>query len=108
MIEVEDVQERFLLVGVSEHDEDDTKDSMEELKELVKTAGGAVAGSVIQNREHMHPATYVGKGKTEEIRELLAQTDADGIVCDDELSPAQIRNLSDLLETKVMDRTLVI
>ncbi len=108
MIEMEDVQERFLLVGVSEHDEDDTKDSMEELKELVKTAGGAVAGSVIQNREHMHPATYVGKGKTEEIRELLAQTDADGIVCDDELSPAQIRNLSDLLETKVMDRTLVI
>lgn len=53
MIEMEDVQERFLLVGVSEHDEDDTKDSMEELKELVKTAGGAVAGSVIQNREHM-------------------------------------------------------
>lgn len=108
MIQMDEAKERFFLVGVSEHDGDDAIDSMEELKDLVETAGAAVLGSLIQNRERMHPATYVGKGKIEEIRACLSQTDATGIVCDDELSPAQLRNLSDLLETKVMDRTLVI
>ena len=100
--------ERFVLVGVSEQDGDDAQDSIEELKELVKTAGGETAGVIIQRRERMHPGTYVGKGKIEEIRELLYETHADGIICDDELSPAQLRNLTDLLEVKVMDRTLLI
>ncbi len=108
MIRMEEAKERFLLVGVSEQDGDDAKDSIEELKALAETAGAQSVGILIQNRERMHPATYVGKGKIEEIRELLFKTDADGIICDDELSPAQLRNLSDLLETKVMDRTLVI
>lgn len=100
--------ERFVLVGVSEQDGDDAQDSIEELKELVKTAGGETAGVIIQRRERMHPGTYVGKGKIEEIRELLYETHATGIICDDELSPAQLRNLTDLLEVKVMDRTLLI
>ena len=108
MIRMEEAKERFLLVGVSEQDGDDAKDSIEELKALAETAGAQSVGILIQNRERMHPATYVGNGKIEEIRELLFKTDADGIICDDELSPAQLRNLSDLLETKVMDRTLVI
>ena len=108
MIRMEEAKERFLLVGVSEQDGDDAKDSIEELKALAETAGAQSVGILIQNRERMHPATYVGKGKIEEIRELLFKTDADGIICDDELSPAQLRNLSDLLETKVMDRTLEI
>ena len=108
MIQLEEAKERLILVGVSEQDGDDTEDSMEELKELVATAGASVAGMVIQKRETMHPGTYVGKGKVEEIRELLIETQATSIVCDDELSPAQLRNLTDLLDVKVMDRTLII
>ena len=108
MIEIEEEKERFVLVGISDQDGDDAKDSIEELKALVETAGASVCGTVIQNREKMHPATYIGKGKVEEVGMLLHQTGATGIVCDDELAPSQLRNLSDLLETKVMDRTLVI
>lgn len=108
MIEIENSGERLILVGVSMNDSDDTKQSLEELEELVNTAGGVVVGKVIQNREKIHNATYVGKGKIDEIKELIYQTDAIGIVCDDELSPAQLRNLEDALEAKIMDRTLVI
>ena len=108
MIQSEERKERLLLVGIRQQDGDDTEDSLIELKELVETAGGEPVGMVIQNREKMHPGTYVGKGKAEEIRTMLSEYQADGIVCDDELSPAQLRNLSDLLDTKVMDRTLVI
>ncbi len=109
MIRTEEIKEKLLLVGVSAQDGDDTEDSLEELAELVETAGGEEAvGAVIQKRERVHPATYIGKGKAEELKELLWETQADGIVCDDELSPAQLRNLSDMLEVKVMDRTLVI
>ncbi len=108
MIQSEERKELLLLVGIRQQDGDDTEDSLIELKELVETAGGEPVGMVIQNREKMHPGTYVGKGKAEEIRTMLSEYQADGIVCDDELSPAQLRNLSDLLDTKVMDRTLVI
>lgn len=108
MIQLEEEKERFLLVGVSEQEGDDAEDSIEELNELVETAGAVSVGRLIQKREKMHPATYVGKGKVEEIKELASRTKATGIVCDDELSPAQLRNLSDMLERKVMDRTLLI
>jgi GTP-binding protein HflX len=100
--------EKVILVGVSTDDGDDTADSIEELKELVKTAHAQCVGIVIQNREAVHPGTYVGKGKIDEIKELLYETHATGIVCDDELTPAQLKNLQDQLDTKVMDRTLVI
>lgn len=103
-----EVKERFILVGVSTHDNDDTEESLDELAELIKTAGGVAVGKVIQNREKIHPGTYVGTGKIEEIRDLLITTEATGIVCDDELSPAQLRNLEDELKTKVCDRTLII
>ena len=79
-----------------------------ELAELVKTAGASVAGTLIQKRELIHPGTYVGTGKVAEIAELLEHTGATGIVCDDELSPAQLKNLETMLNTKVMDRTLII
>lgn len=102
------IQERVILVGVSRQDGDDTLDSLGELAELVKTAGAISVGSVIQNRQSIHPGLYIGTGKVEELREMIAQNDATGIVCDDELSPAQLRNLSRELEVKVMDRTLVI
>ena len=107
-IKIEEVEEKLILVGVSEQDGDDAEDSVEELKELVKTAGAAVVGNLIQKREKIHPGTYVGTGKVAEIEELIAQTGATGIVCDDELSPAQLKNLEMMLDTKVMDRTLII
>lgn len=107
-IVLEDFKERAILVGVSEQDGDDAEDSLAELAELVKTAGASVAGTLIQKRELIHPGTYVGTGKVAEIAELLEHTGATGIVCDDELSPAQLKNLETMLNTKVMDRTLII
>lgn len=107
-IVLEDFKERVILVGVSEQDGDDAEDSLAELAELVKTAGASVAGTLIQKRELIHPGTYVGTGKVAEIAELLEHTGATGIVCDDELSPAQLKNLERMLNTKVMDRTLII
>lgn len=107
-IVLEDFKERVILVGVSEQDGDDAEDSLAELAKLVKTAGASVAGTLIQKRELIHPGTYVGTGKVAEIAELLEHTGATGIVCDDELSPAQLKNLETMLNTKVMDRTLII
>ncbi len=108
MIELKEQEERVILVAVSTEDGDDTESSVEELKELASTAGAVTVGTVIQNRERIHPGTYLGKGKIEEIKELIWETEATGVICDDELSPAQMKNLEDLLETKVMDRTMVI
>ena len=108
MIELKEQEERVILVAVSTDDNDDTVHSVEELSELVLTAGAVTVGTVIQNRENIHPGTYVGKGKIEEIREMVWEREATGIVCDDELSPAQLRNLEDALQMKVMDRTMVI
>lgn len=108
LYENKEVNERVILVGISEQDGDDALDSLNELKELVRTAGAETAAIVLQNRQLVHPGTYVGTGKVEEIRQMLAAEEATGIVCDDELTPAQMKNLEDLLETKVMDRTLII
>ena len=106
--EIEEIEEKVILVGVSEQEGDDAEDSVTELAELVKTAGATVVGTLIQKRETIHPGTYVGTGKVAEIAELLEHTGATGIVCDDELSPAQLKNLETMLNTKVMDRTLII
>lgn len=106
--ENEQIEEKVILVGVSEQEGDDAEDSLAELAELVKTAGAVVVGTLIQKRESIHPGTYVGTGKVDEIAQLLAVKGATGIVCDDELSPAQMKNLEAILATKVMDRTLII
>ena len=108
MHENKEIEERVILVGVQEQDGDDTEDSLAELAELVHTAGAVVCDTVIQKVDRRHPGTYVGTGKVQEIKELVIMHDATGIVCDDELTPAQMRNLADLLDTKVMDRTLII
>ena len=105
---IEKQREKVILVGVSEQEGDDAKDSLEELSELAETAGADTVGMLIQNREGIHPGTYVGKGKVEEVKELIFETGATGIVCDDELSPAQLKNLSEILDVKIMDRTLLI
>ena len=100
--------ERVILVGISERNGDDTESSLAELAELAATAGAEVVGTVIQNLEHMHPGTYVGTGKLEEIRDMIWEKEATGIICDDELSPIQMRNMEQVLDSKVMDRTLLI
>lgn len=108
MVEYEEIREKVILVGVQQMSGDDTEESVYELGELADTAGAQVAGTVIQRRESIHPGTYIGKGKIEEVRQLLWETDATGIICDDELSPAQLNNLQSELDCKVMDRTLLI
>lgn len=108
LIVTEKEKEGVILVGVALGDSDEARESLFELEELAKTAGADTLGYVIQARERIHPATYVGSGKVEEILDLIETTGASGIICDDELSPAQIRNLREVLNTKVMDRTLLI
>lgn len=106
--ETEEEQEKIILVGVSSSDGDDTRQSLEELEELGQTAGAVTVAFVIQNRERVHPGTYIGKGKMAEVAELVQKYHADTVVCDDELSPAQLRNLSEALAVKVIDRTVLI
>ena len=100
--------ERVILVGVSLQENDDIQESLDELEELADTAGAVTVGRLIQNRERIHPGTYLGKGKIDELKDKIFELDATGVICDDELSPAQMANLSDALEVKVMDRTLLI
>ena len=108
MIELKQVKEKVILVGVSTDDHDDTEKSLDELEELALTAGAVTVGRVVQNLSQIHPVTYVGKGKLDEIKDLLWETEATGIICDDELSPIQLGNMEDALNTKIMDRTLII
>ncbi|MCD8300027.1 MAG: GTPase HflX [Clostridiales bacterium] len=108
MIENKEVEEKVILVAVSERDGDDTDASLAELADLANTAGAEVVGTLVQNLPRPNPATYVGSGKVEEIKDLIWETEATGIICDDELKPSQMKNLTDALDTKVMDRTLLI
>ena len=102
------LEERVVLVGVQTGENDNVEESLDELEELAGTAGAVTVGKIIQNREAVHPGTYIGKGKIEEVRALVYAMDATGIICDDELSPAQLNNLERELDCKVMDRTLLI
>lgn len=107
-IELEELEERVLLVGVELQEQEDCETSLDELEELARTAGALAVGRVIQKREAIHPGTYIGSGKLEEVRLLLQETGATGVICDDELSPAQLRGMEQELECKIMDRTLLI
>ena len=104
----EAARERVILIGVCTRENENVEESLDELAELADTAGAEAVGRVIQNRESMHPGTYIGSGKIDEVRELAAALQADGVICDDELTPAQLRGLEQELDLKVMDRTLVI
>lgn len=107
MIINEEKKEKVILVGVS-RDDTDIDISLDELAELIKTAGGEVVGRITQNLDNFNNKTYVGSGKLEEIRYFIDTLEADTICCDDELSPVQMRNLNDMLNVKIMDRTMVI
>jgi len=108
LISTEEKKEKFILVAVSISGEKETQSSLDELKELVYTAGAMSVGRLVQNRERIHAVTYLGKGKLEELKEMLLYMEADGVLCDDELSPAQLRNLERILDTKIVDRTMLI
>ena len=108
MHENTDISEKLILIGVQTDASFNMERSLDELQDLVSTAGAETVGRVIQNRESVHPGTYIGKGKIEEVKDLLWETEATGVVCDDELTPAQMKNLEDRLDTKVLDRTVLI
>lgn len=108
IFETAEKEERLILVAVATSDGDDTVQSLDELEELGQTAGAVTVAKVVQNREKVHPGTYIGKGKIEEVRRLVLSTNADTVVCDDELSPAQNHNLEEALNVKVIDRTVLI
>lgn len=116
--EIEDVSEvenrqlrleRVVLVSVwTSGTQADANNAMAELKLLAETAGSEVLDSLVQRRSNPDPATYVGSGKVEEIREVVQATGADTVICDGELQAAQLRNLEDRLKVKVVDRTALI
>ena len=108
LISTEEKKEKFILVAVSISGEKETQSSLDELDELVYTAGAMSVGRLVQNRERIHAVTYLGKGKLEELKEMFLYMEADGVLCDDELSPAQLRNLERILDTKIVDRTMLI
>lgn len=108
MYETDKIEEKVILVGVDTGGAESEESSLDELAELARTAGAQVAGRLIQARESIHPGTYIGKGKLSELKDLLWETDSTGIICDDELTSAQIGNLEEELSCKVIDRTLLI
>ena len=103
-----DHTEKYILVAVASGDEEAAWDSLDELSDLLDTAGGETVMQVVQNLAHPDKATYIGKGKAAEIREAIEIHEADGIICDDELTASQMRNLSELTGAKVIDRTTLI
>ena len=108
MIETGKKQEKVILVAAATEEIEKAERSLDELGELVKTAGAEVCGRMIQARDMIHTGTYIGSGKLDELKWLVWEKEADGIVCDDELSPVQLKNLEEALDCKIMDRTLVI
>ena len=101
--------ERVVLVGVwTEGTTEDADNSMAELALLAETAGSEVLEAIYQRRQSPDPATYVGRGKVDAIREIVQATGADTVICDGELAPSQLRNLEDRLKVKVVDRTALI
>ena len=108
MIETGKKQEKVILVAAATEEIEKVERSLDELGELVKTAGAEVCGRMIQARDMIHTGTYIGSGKLDELKWLVWEKEADGIVCDDELSPVQLKNLEEALDCKIMDRTLVI
>lgn len=108
LYENKETQEQVILVAASVSDEVSAQASLDELEELAKTAGAAVAGRFVQNRPTVDTATYIGSGKVEELHELVMTCQATGIICDDELTPSQMNNLERELNIKIMDRTMII
>lgn len=108
MYDNDEIIEKVVLFCVDQDNGEDIEVNLKELEELVKTANAVVVGTLTQKKENIDKGTYLGSGKVAELRELVEELGATGVVCDDELSPMQMKNLEELLDTKVMDRTMVI
>jgi GTP-binding protein HflX len=101
--------EKVLLIGLwGSNTLEDSENSLRELAALAETAGSTVLDGLLQRRSYPDPATYLGKGKAEELRELVVSSGADTVIADTELAPSQRRNLEDVVKVKVVDRTAVI
>ena len=104
-----EIRDRVILSGGgTPKDQLPESDSLDELASLADTAGAEVLGYVLQNLDNPEPGTYIGSGKIREVADMAASLGANGVIADDELSPAQLRSLSEALDLKVMDRTLLI
>ncbi|RHW37954.1 GTPase HflX [Neobacillus notoginsengisoli] len=109
-MEAKTLKEKAILVGcqTTEHDDLRFQYSMEELVSLTETAQGEVLISAVQKREKIHPATYIGKGKVEELKALVDELEADIVIFNDELTPSQKRNLASEFDARIIDRTQLI
>ena len=106
---MESQKEKVLIVGVVlPKDDIEIEDSLDELEELVKAAGGRVEARIVQNRDRLNAAFYIGKGKAEEIQDFCENLEIDTVVFNNELSGAQLRNLEELIDRKIIDRTTLI
>lgn len=108
MYDNDELIEKVILFCVDLDNGEDVEVNLDELEELVKTAGAVVVGRMVQKKENIEKGTYLGSGKTEELRDMVIELGATGVVCDDELSPIQLKNLEEIVNTKIMDRTMVI
>lgn len=108
IIDLSQQPELVILAAVSDREESSTQAALDELEELARTAGAVVCGRVIQKLERPNLSTYLGKGKLEELAMLVQECGASGVICDDELTPAQMAGMAEVLDVKVMDRTLLI
>lgn len=108
MFDTDEIIEKVIIFCADTDNGENVEDNLDELEELLKTAGAIVVGRMVQNKDSIDNATYIGSGKVLELKELVEQSGATGVCCDDELSPMQLKNLEESLATKVMDRTMVI
>ena len=109
MINTSEKKEKYIEIAVTDgYDMDAVKSSLDELARLLDTAGAESVYQLTQTMESPSPATYIGKGKIDDLREFIDAFDADGVVSDDELTPAQMGNLEQALNVKVIDRTMLI
>ena len=109
MINTSEKKEKYIEIAVTDgYDMDAVKSSLDELARLLDTAGAESVYQLTQTMESPSPATYIGKGKIDELREFIDAFDADGVISDDELTPAQMGNLEQALNVKVIDRTMLI
>ena len=108
MYENKEEIEKVILFAVDLDNGEQVPANLDELEELVATAGAETLGRMIQNKDSIEKATYLGTGKVEDLRDMVERLGATGVVCDDELSPIQMKNLEQELDTKVMDRTMII
>lgn len=108
MYDNDEMIEKFILIAVDLDNGQDIDINLNELEELVETAGASVCGRLVQKKENIDKATYLGSGKVIELADMIVATGATGIVCDDELSPMQMKNLEEELDVKILDRTMII